>query len=75
MIFAFLGFEFWEFGRNLGLVRAWGKQELKDLELFEPKVKPVTPSNEHLAWFRGEGSFAPKLLLLSTNLIELASAC
>ena len=47
-----------------------GEQEPKDLELVEPKVKSVSPSNVHLTWIRGEGSFPPKLLLFSMNLTK-----
>jgi len=49
-----------------------GEQEPKDLQLFEPKVKSINPSNEHLAQIRGEGSFPPKLLLISTILAKFS---
>jgi len=46
------------------------------LETFKvPKVKPDKPTIEHLAWVQGGDFLTPKLLLISTILIELVIAC
>ena len=37
----------------------------RGLVLFEHLKPSLAASNDHLAWNRGEGSFPPKLLLIS----------
>ena len=43
--------------------------------LFEHLEPSLAAPNDHPAWNRGEGSFPPKSLLVSTILTKLVSAC
>ena len=56
--------EFWEFGRESRAARLTTGESRK-LEVFGYRKSIPTPSNETLAWNRGEGSFPPKLLLIT----------
>ena len=69
-----LKFELCGFRRRLGPVQAIRGQGVEDGSFKHLKSRPK-PSNEILAWNRGEGSFPPKLLLYSTNLTKLVRVC
>ena len=73
MIFgSILGFEFLGVWTRFGSGSSVGEQKAKDLELSEPKLKSVSPSNKHLTRIRGKGFFPPKLLLFSMNLTKFS---
>jgi len=57
-------FELRGFRHGLGPVQAVKGQGVEDGSFKHPKLSPK-PSNEILAWNRGEDSFPPKLLLIS----------
>ena len=61
-----------KFVREFGSGSCMWETRAENLGLLEPKVEPVSPLNEHLARDQGEGSFTPKLLIISTFLSQLA---